>query len=79
MSPLYEYRCACGKHHEAYHSVDFRDAETCPQCGLKPERVLSLNATPVVHEYWSENLQAQITGPRQRREIMKKNNMSEIG
>lgn len=77
--PLYEYRCSCGNYHEAFHSVDFRDAEICPDCGCRPERILSLNAKPVVCEYYSENLQARITGPKQKQKILKEKNMSEVG
>ncbi len=78
MSPIYEYRCACGKHYEAYHSVDLRDYEVCSNCGTKPERVLSFDAKPIVYEYFSENLNAQITGPKQKAQLLKEKNMSEV-
>lgn len=79
MSPVYEYKCSCGNHYEAFHSVDYRDDEVCPDCGFKPERVFSIPAKPVVYEYYSENLDARITGPKQKQRILKEKNMSEVG
>jgi DNA-directed RNA polymerase subunit RPC12/RpoP len=79
MSPMYEYKCSCGNHYEAHHLMGFRDCEVCPDCGFKPERVFSLNAKPVVYEYFSESLMAKITGPKQKQRILKEKNMSEVG
>lgn len=75
--PLYEYKCSCGNHWDAFHSIEFRDSETC-ECGLKADRVWAFpQGRPVVYEYFSENLDAQITGPRQKQRVMKEKDVSE--
>lgn len=77
--PLYEYHCSCGNHWEAHRSVDYRDMEACSDCLRKPQRVFSMNAKPVVYEYYSENLDARITGPKQKARLLKEKNLSEVG
>ncbi len=79
MSPIYEYECSrCGLVWEAYHHVDDREEETC-LCGKRAKKRLSVTAHPVVYEYFSESLNAHITGPKQKQEIMKRLNVSEAG
>lgn len=77
--PLYEYKCSCGNLWEARHSVDFRNEEVCPDCGFRPQRVYSFNNKPVVHEYFSENLNARVTGPKQKARLLKEKNLTEVG
>lgn len=38
-----------------------------------------MNAKPVVYEYYSENLDARITGPKQKARLLKEKNLSEVG
>jgi hypothetical protein len=78
MSPLYEYKC-CGQTWEAFHTTPYRNCEICDECGRMAKRILSKIAKPVVMEYYSENLDAQITGPKQKSKIMKEKNVSEVG
>lgn len=77
--PLYEYKCPCGKLWEARHTVDDRDGETCESCGNKPVRVFSAPARPVVYEYYSENLNAVVTGPKQKARLLREKNLTEVG
>jgi len=80
MTPLYEYECDyCGKGWEAFRSVEFRDRESCSHCGGAPKRVLSFNSKPVVQEYFSESLNAVITGPKQKARLLREKNLSEAG
>lgn len=79
MSPLYEYKCTCGKFWEARHTIDERDEEACAACGEKPKRVLSLTAKPVVYEYYSDNLGTMVTGPKQKAQLLKERNLTEVG
>jgi hypothetical protein len=78
MCPVYDYFCDCGLEWEEYNDVANRDSEMC-QCGKQAQRRFKLNAKPVVMEYFSENLNAQITGPRQKSQVMKRLNVSEVG
>jgi len=77
--PSYEYVCPkCSHEWEAIHRVDARLNEKCTFCGTKAKILISATARPVTYEYFSENLDAKITGPKQRREIMKRKNMEEV-
>jgi putative FmdB family regulatory protein len=77
--PMYEYKCSCGNHYDAVHSVETRDFEVCPDCGFKPKRVFAAPAKPTILEYFSENLNAWITGPKQKSRLLKEKNLSEVG
>jgi putative FmdB family regulatory protein len=77
--PLYEYKCPCGRLWEARHTIDERDDEICPVCFQQPVRVLSLPGKPVVYEYYSENLGAVVTGPKQKAQLIKERNLTEVG
>jgi hypothetical protein len=76
--PFYDYHCDCGAEWEAYNEIHNRDNEVC-DCGRPAKRNYKLNAKPVVLEYYSEGLGAHITGPRQKSQIMKQKNVSEVG
>ena len=76
--PVYDYRCSCGLEWEEYNTIENRDNERCA-CGKNAERIFKLNAKPVVLEYYSESLDARITGPRQKSQVMKDKNVSEVG
>ena len=77
--PLYEYWCSCGNRWEAGHSVENRNDEFCPDCLARANRTYRINARPVVYEYYSENLDARITGPKQKARLLKEKNLSEVG
>jgi putative FmdB family regulatory protein len=75
--PVYDYHCPdCNLTWETYNRVDCRDNEVCV-CGKKAERKLQFISKPVVYDYYSENLGAQVTGPRQRKRLMKMKNLEE--
>lgn len=77
--PVYDYRCNdCGLEWEEYHEIKDRDNEWCV-CGEKAKRLMKFNTRPVVHEYYSENLKARITGPKQKKQIMEERGVHEVG
>lgn len=77
--PLYEYGCLdCGEEWEAFHTVDTRKEEYCVYCGEKAKLFVSKTARPVIHEYYSENLDAIVTGPGQRKELMRAKGLEEM-
>lgn len=40
--PLYEYRCrSCGFEFEVLSAWSKADSQSCPECGAKPERLIS--------------------------------------
>ena len=76
--PLYEYKCEkCKREWEKTHKVSDRHYEYC--CGEKAKLLVSKLARPVIYEYFSENLNANITGPAQKKRLMKEKNMREAG
>lgn len=76
--PFYDYYCDCGLEWEEYNDINNRDNEMCG-CGKPAKRKLQLNAKPVVLEYYSESLDARITGPKQKERVMRERNVSEVG
>jgi len=73
--PVYQYKCKkCPREWEAFHKVSQRKSEKC--CGKGAEIVIAPASKPVVCEYFSEAMNVRITGPRQRAEHMKKNNLA---
>ena len=76
--PIYEYEC-CGMKWEIFHNVADRGEEFCPVCDEKAERLISETARPVIQEYFSENLGAQVTGPKQKQQLMKSKGLEAVG
>jgi len=77
--PVYDFRCNdCRIEWEEYHEIKDRDNEWCV-CGEKAERLIKFSTMPIIKEYFSENLNAQITGPAQRKRIMKERGVEEAG
>lgn len=71
MSPVYDYECKdCGLIWESVNKIENRNSEKC-KCGGRVKLLISTSAKPVIYEYYSEALDAHITGPNQRRKIMK--------
>ena len=78
--PLYEYRCnGCNEEWESVHSVDTRKEEYCAYCGEKAEMLISQTARPVIYEGYDEGLNAHITGPKHRKQLMKEKGLEEVG
>jgi putative FmdB family regulatory protein len=76
---IYEYKCnVCGEKFEAWAEVEKR--HEMRHCGQTAKKLISKSQSkPVVMEYFSENLDAQITGPRQKARVMKEKDVSEVG
>ena len=76
--PTYEYRCGkCRREWEAVRRIDDRNRETC--CGRRAEILIPrTQGRPVVLGYFDENLNAKITGPRQKREVMRRMDVAEV-
>ena len=79
MSPLYDYRCDfCKKTWEGSHKVDERFDEKC--CDKSATIVISPTRTkPVILEGYNVGIGEYITGPKQKREMMKKHKLEESG
>lgn len=78
--PLYQYVChECATNWEAINRIAERLNQRCPDCDGEATIVITLRARPVIHEYYSDNLGAQITGPRQKKRIMKEKGVEESG
>ena len=79
--PIYEYYCKdCNNDDwEAFHDVDYRNKEKCPDCAKPASIAMSVPGRPVIIEYYSENLQSQVTGPAQKRQLMKAKGVEEAG
>ena len=78
--PLYEYECDdCGERQDAHRSVAERNE--CPpcRCGGKTKKIISTNYAAISDvDYYDENLQTQITSRKQRRRVMKEQNVAEL-
>ena len=78
MSPLYQYYCEkCEKEWEAMHPICQRTDEECG-CGTHAKIDISKGGKPVVVNYFSEHLNRQITGPKQKKEVMREMNVEEV-
>lgn len=76
--PLYEYLCKeCDNEWDAVHKVECRKTEKCPVCDTLGDIQMSLQQRPQIFDYYSENLDAHITSPKQRRKLMKANNLED--
>lgn len=79
MSPLYGYYCTfCSRVWDEFRKIAERHEERC-ECGAYANIAIGLKSKPVVYDYYSENLGAYITGPGQRKRLMKKKHMEEAG
>jgi len=76
--PLYNYHCDnCGSDVVRFNTVENREHMTC-DCGSPMRKLLSHIAKAVVYEYWSENLNAHVTGPKQKQRLMRERNVKEV-
>lgn len=77
--PTYEYKCnICGERFEGIRSVS--DRHNQKHCGVIANLIISPSqGKPVVKGYYSENLDAYITGPKQKERIMKQRGVVEVG
>lgn len=76
--PVYKYICReCNKKWEAFHNIENRKNEWC--CEKRAKMLISTTAKPIVYEYWSENLDAMVTGRKQKSKLMKEKGVEEAG
>lgn len=80
--PRYDYSCTtCKREWEAFHTVANRYDENC--CGKKANRLITQSTAPVrtdiLYDYYSENLDCQITSKGQRIKRMKELGLEESG
>ncbi len=77
--PLYEFACnVCSSGWESVRKIEERGDEWCQECGNLAMVLITNVAEPITYEYFSENLNTHITGPAQRRRVMREKNMEEM-
>lgn len=75
--PIYKYRCDhCSLEWEAFRSVEKRSESICT-CGRLAKIIISPTAKPVIYEGYNEGLGTYVTGPAQKRRIMRDKNLEE--
>lgn len=76
--PNYTYRCfKCQRSWEQVHVISDRKSEKCPACGVEAQIIITASSYPVVYEYYDDGLGVQVTGTKQRRQIMKNLNLED--
>jgi putative FmdB family regulatory protein len=75
--PLYDYSCKkCNRTWEASHKIEQRKDEYC--CDLTADLVISATRTrPIILEGYNQGIGEYITGPKQKKQMMKKHNLEE--
>lgn len=77
--PLYDYRCIECKHEfEHFSTVDDKDNYFCEKCDGVVETLITIKSNPQFYEGYDAQLDAYLTGPEQKRRIMKEKGISEI-
>ena len=75
--PCFEFFCeTCGITWEEILRVKDRSRVKCV-CGAVPKKLVSVPARPVVYGYYSENLGATVTGPEQKKRLLRERNLVE--
>lgn len=76
--PLYDYECSpCTEEWEATHTIDNRKEEYCTVCGDQAQMIISTASRPVTYEYYSEQLDGVVTGPKQKKQLAKSKGLEE--
>lgn len=52
--PIYEFKCKCGKITEELVKMGTESA-TCPKCGKKSKKIMSINSFHLKGECWERN------------------------
>ena len=79
--PLYEYKCDhCQSTWATVKKIKERDTMNCPLCHRLATRKLSLPAKGVciLEPYYDNGIGAMVTGPKQKRELLKSRNLEPI-
>ena len=76
--PVYRYRCDyCNVEWEAFRIIEKR-AESLCCCGRIGRIIITSIAKPVIYDGYNEGLGAYITGPQQKRNIMRQKGLEEV-
>ena len=77
---LYSYGCyGCEKEWENFRRMNDRLNEVCSDCGKTAVILIKNTAKPIGYGYgyYSENLDAYITSPKQKKRVMRLKNLEE--
>ena len=76
--PLYGYECStCITEWESVRTVDTRKEEYCTTCDVQAQIMISTPSRPVIYEYYSEQLEGMVTGPKQKKQLAKSKGLEE--
>jgi len=71
--PLYDYVCGrCNSKKEKFFKADKKKDKIGCGCGGKMKSVITTRTKPLVFDEWDEVLGARVTGPKHRKELMRK-------
>ena len=80
--PNYVYRCdKCGKELEAFHSIDDRYNQKCPECLRYMEIMIKPTVLQVFKPFWHPNLTSKPVWVKSRKhlkELDRKYNMTSV-
>ena len=79
--PLYDFKCPeCEHEWEQFSKITQRNFILCPQCHeVRGVVQITTVAKPQVLEYYDENLDVKVTGPKQKMRHMRKEGIEEVG
>ena len=71
--PLYDYECeSCGQQKERFFWLAERKRSLKCDCGGRMKTIITTRAKPEVVDEWDEVLNARVTGPKHRRQLMRR-------
>ncbi len=74
--PLYDFKCIrCANEWEEFRKLIDKSKAWCFECGGDGISLISVHTRPHVYNYYCDELEAHITGPKQRKQIMKQREM----
>ena len=77
--PFYDYECdTCGKRFEQSRSVADRHEVVCESCGCNVSIVIG-RVGVIAYSYYNDALGSEITGPQQKRDLLKEKGLIDIG
>ena len=78
--PLYDFKCkSCMIEWEEFSKMDGKDDVRCERCGGEGVSLITIRSKPnVFMEEYDEGLDAVVTGPAHRRQIMKERHYEEV-
>ena len=78
--PMYDFKCLnCEMEFEAFFPVKYKDTGSCPYClSRDTESLITIRSAPQFYEGYDEQLDAYLTGPKQKQRILKEKGLVEI-